>query len=203
MSEAKGARAAIAISSASLGPAPERYATAGPSSPSSTTAHSCARSARLVLEAMSPSTSSRYSDEVIDREISASASSSATRRWERSYSLAFSMACPTCPAMADRSATSLSANSRGLRVRTLSAPARWSRAITGTARIDSYSSSGRLGNARKRGSRWAWLAIMIGCRSSAATPVIPSPGRMRGRCAGSSKRVPCVARSSSMPDASS
>ena len=44
---------------------------------------------------------------------------------------------------------------------------------------------------------------MIGWRSSAATPVIPSPGRMRGRCAGSSKRVPCVARSSSMPDASS
>ena len=36
-----------------------------------------------------------------------------------------------------------------------------------------------------------------------AREVIPSPGRMRGRCAGSSKRVPCVARSSSTPDTSS
>ena len=75
--------------------------------------------------------------------------------------------------------------------------------MTGTARIDSYSSSGRFGNARKRGSRWAWRAIMIGWRSCAAAPVMPSPGRMRGRWAGSSKRVPCVARSSSTPDASS
>ena len=93
-------------------------------------------------------------------------------------------------------------NSRGLRVRTFSAPASWSRAITGTARIDSYSSSGRFGNATEPGVEVGRLGDHDRAPSScAATPVMPSPGRIRGRWAGSSKRAPCVARSSSMPPA--
>ena len=40
-------------------------------------------------------------------------------------------------------------------------------------------------------------AITTGARSAAATPVIPSPGRIRGRRVISSTLVPCVARSTS------
>ncbi len=80
----------------------------------------------------------------------------------------------------------------------LSAPSsRSPRARIGTARIDSYSSSGRFGKFLNRGSRFACAAIITGARSSAAEPVIPSPGRMRGRCVISSTRVPWVARSTS------
>ena len=79
---------------------------------------------------------------------------------------------------------------------------RW-RARIGTARIDSYSSSGRLTNALKRGSRCACAAIITGARSAAAAPVMPSPGRMRGRRVMSSTFVPCVARSTSSPARSS
>ena len=71
-------------------------------------------------------------------------------------------------------------NARGSRVRTFSAPSSRSRARIGTARIDSYSSSGRFGNCLKRGSRCASRGIITGARSAAATPVIPSPGRIRG-----------------------
>ena len=59
-------------------------------------------------------------------------------------------------------------NSRGSRVRTLSAPSSFSRARIGTARIDSYSSSGRFGNTLKRGSRCACEGIITGARSAAA-----------------------------------
>ena len=71
----------------------------------------------------------------------------------------------------------------------------------GTARIDSYSSSGRFGKCLKRGSRCAWDGIITGARSAAAAPVIPSPGRIRGRRVISSTRVPCVARRTSSPGA--
>ena len=47
------------------------------------------------------------------RAIRSSASSSAIRRWERSQSLAFSIAWPTCAAIVRSSATSSSENSRG------------------------------------------------------------------------------------------
>ena len=100
-------------------------------------------------------------------------------------------------AMATSSSISASVNARGSRVRTLSAPSSVSRARIGTARIDSYSSSGRFGNCLKRGSRCACAAIITGARSAAAIPVIPSPGRMRGVRVSSSTRVPCVARSTS------
>ncbi len=79
----------------------------------------------------------------------------------------------------------------------LSAPASFSRARIGTARIDSYWSSGRFGKALKRSSRCACAAIMIGARSDAAVPVIPSPGFIRGVRVISSTRVPCVARRTS------
>ena len=93
-------------------------------------------------------------------------------------------------AIATRSSISSSVNSRGSRVRTLSAPSSVSRATIGTARIDSYSSSGRFGKCLKRGSRCACAAIITGARSAAATPVIPSPGRIRGVRVSSSTRVP-------------
>ena len=96
-----------------------------------------------------------------------------------------------------------SENSRGSSVRTLSAPASFSRARIGTARIDSYSSSGRFGNALKRSSRCACAGIMIGARSAAAVPVMPSPGLIRGVRVISSTRVPCVARSTSSSACSS
>ena len=67
----------------------------------------------------------------------------------------------------------------------------------GTARIDSYSSSRRFGNALNRGSRCAPDGIMIGVRSAAATPVIPSPRRIRGALVATSIGVPWVARSTS------
>src|SRR3974390_862120 len=51
----------------------------------------------------------------------------------------------------------------------------------GTARIDSYSDSGRFGNSFQRGSRCASAAVATGRRSAAAVPVIPSPTRRRGR----------------------
>ena len=96
---------------------------------------------------------------------------------------------PTCEAIDVSSAISASVNARGSRVRTLSAPSSTSRARIGTARIDSYWSSRRFGNALKRGSRCARSAIMIGSRSAAATPVIPSPRRMRGALVSSSTPV--------------
>jgi endonuclease-8 len=52
-------------------------------------------------------------------------------------------------------------------------------------------------NALNRGSRCAPDASMIGRRSAAATPVIPTPRRIRGALVASSIRVPCVARSTS------
>ncbi len=85
-----------------------------------------------------------------------------------------------------------------------SAPSsRPSRATIGTARIDSYSSSGRFGNGLKRGSRCACDAIITGARSDAAVPVIPSPGRMRGVFVSSSTCEPWVARRTSSPERSS
>ena len=76
-------------------------------------------------------------------------------------------------------------------MRTLSAPASWSRARIGTARIDSYSDSGRFGNSFQRGSRCASAAIATGRRSAAAVPVIPS---RRGAVGGvSSHRAACRA----------
>jgi hypothetical protein len=44
---------------------------------------------------------------------------------------------------------------------------------------------------------------MIGDRSAAAAPVIPSAGRIFGRRVISSTRVPCVARRTSSSDRSS
>jgi hypothetical protein len=44
-------------------------------------------------------------------------------------------------------------------------------------------------------------AIITGARAAAAEPVIPSPGRMRGRRVISSTLRPCVARSTSSPRA--
>src|SRR6476660_7343881 len=133
----------------------------------------------------------------------ASDSSSDTRARVCSYSFAFSMACPTCPAIAVSSATSSSPKARGSRVRTFSAPSSRSRACTGTARIDSYSSSGRLGKPTKRASRCAASAIITGRPSAADVPVIPSPRCMRGRWLGSPKRPSWVARSSSTSSVSS
>jgi len=83
------------------------------------------------------------------------------------------------------------------------APSSFSRARMGTARIDSYSSSGKFGNALKRSSRCACAGIITGARASAADPVMPSPGRIRGRPVISSTRVPCVARSTSSSACSS
>src|SRR5919197_417600 len=55
---------------------------------------------------------------------------------------------------------------RGSRVRTFSAPSSVpSRVRIGTARIDWYSSSGRLGKCLKRGSRWASAASITGAHA--------------------------------------
>ena len=105
--------------------------------------------------------------------------------------------------MATSSSISGSVNARGSRVRTFSAPSSLSRARMGTARIDSYSSSGRFGKSLKRESRCACAAIITGARSAAAVPVIPSPGRMRGVRVISSTRLPCVARRTSSSAAAS
>ena len=113
------------------------------------------------------------------------------------------MVCATCAAIASSRSISADENSRGSFVRTLSAPASFARARTGTARIDSYSSSRRFGKALKRSSRCAWAGIITGSRDEAAVPVIPSPGRIRGRPVISSTRVPCVARSTSSSACSS
>ena len=127
----------------------------------------------------------------------ASASSSATRRWASAYSCACTIVWATCAAIATSRSISSCRNSRGTSVRTFSAPARRSRARIGTARIDSYWSSGRFGKALKRGSRSASAGIITGARSAAAVPVIPSPDRMRGRRVIPSTLVPCVARNTS------
>src|ERR1043165_5084363 len=75
--------------------------------------------------------------------------------------------------MASSRSTSAAENSRGSRVRPFRAPASFSRAKIGTARIDSYSSSGRFGNALKRSSRCACAAIITGSRDAAAVPGTP------------------------------
>src|SRR6266540_277970 len=67
--------------------------------------------------------------------------------------------------MATRRSISAAENSRGSIVRTFRAPASFSRARIGTARIDSYWSSGRFGKALNRGSRWAFAGLHPG-RSS-------------------------------------
>ena len=56
---------------------------------------------------------------------------------------------------------------------------------------------GRFGNSLNRGSRCACDGIITGARSTAAVPVIPSPGRIFGRRVISSTLVPCVARRTS------
>src|SRR5436305_1164614 len=112
----------------------------------------------------------------------ASASSSCTRRCASEYSFACSIDCATCAAIASSRSTSSSEKVRDVRVRTLSAPSSVpSRIRIGTARIDSYSSSGRFGKFLKRGSRCACDSSITGARAAAADPVIPSPGRIRGR----------------------
>ena len=70
-----------------------------------------------------------------------------------------------------------SVNVAGRSVRTLSAPSsRPSRATIGTARIDSYWSSGRFGNDLKRGSRCASPRSSPARAPLRPAPVIPSPG---------------------------